>query len=166
MVSAASSKYKVQQNTMKLENFGRNKEENREGRMFKLKTFFLMTGGAELGKSWRSYIEETVRADAQHKKKILQQKNEASIQVRVPESCCGVTAVVWCGVWRVDSIEMTYTLFLTPHPVVCYCVRHSLYRRVCGRSRSVRNNRDSWPTMPSTTVTILMLQVGHWRHCL
>lgn len=68
---------------MKLENFGRNKEESREGRMFKLKTFFLMTGGPELGKSWKSYIEENVKAETLRKKKILQEKNEASIQVRV-----------------------------------------------------------------------------------
>ena len=78
MVETASSKYKVQQHTMKLENFGK-KEENREGRMFKLRTFFLLTGG-NLGKSWKSYIEDNVKAEIIRKKKILQEENERKIQ--------------------------------------------------------------------------------------
>jgi len=76
MVAEASSKYKVQKNTMKLENFGR-PEVAREGRMFMLKTFFLLTG--DLGTSWHQYVEDNVRAEVLRKKKILQRENEIKI---------------------------------------------------------------------------------------
>lgn len=78
MVETASSKYKVQQPTMRLENFGRKEKENKQARIFQVKTFFLLTGS--LGKSWKAFIEEVVRAETQRKKKLLQQENERSIQ--------------------------------------------------------------------------------------
>lgn len=79
MVAEASSKYKAQKNTMKLENFGR-PQVAREGRMFMIKTFFLLTG--DLGTSWYQYVEDNVRAEILRKKKILQRENE----VRLGES--------------------------------------------------------------------------------
>jgi hypothetical protein len=79
MVAQASSKYKSQKNSMRLENFGK-VQVAREGRMFMLKTFMLLTG--DLGRSWRQFVEDNVRAEILRKKQIQARENE----IRLNES--------------------------------------------------------------------------------
>lgn len=79
---ASGGKYKVQKNTMRLENFGWKEEKanrERDGRIFKIKTFLLLTG-TDLGKSWKGFVEENVRAEVLRKKRELQKKNEDELR--------------------------------------------------------------------------------------